>query len=209
MNARAIGRARYCGLVAALLLVPAAARAHDLSDRYGAYLGAALHPLTAFDHLLAFLAVGLLAGQQQAPAVWRVAAAFIAGLLIGVGLSTALPLSPEAVRLINGFNLVSFMVLGGLVAAAPRLPPRFAAALAALFGASHGLENGLDLLGKLSLPSVLGLLTAGLLAVAPIAALVCILRARLRAAWPVIAVRVLGSWIAAIGLIVLGLRFRS
>lgn len=195
----ALGRAY---LVVALSLVPAAACAHDLSDRYGAFLGAAIHPLISLDHLLAFLGVGLLAGQQGTPAARRTVAAFVAGLLLGVVLSTVLPASPDALRFLGVFNLASLLVLGAFAAAALRLPLWLVAFLAALFGASHGLENGIDLADALSVLSALGVLTAGLVATAPVAVLVV----KLRAGWQRVAVRVAGSWIAAIGLIVLGLR---
>ena len=201
MSWRAVCRACFA---AALFLAPAAALAHDLSDRHGAFLDAAIHPLTELDHVLAFFALGLLAGQQGAPAARRSLAAFVAGLLLGVVLSAALPVSPDALRFLGVFNLASLFALGTLVAAALRLPLWLVAFLAALFGVSHGLENGLDLAGALSVLSALGVLAAGLVATAPVAVLV----ARLRAGWQRIAVRVAGSWVAAIGLIVLGLRFR-
>ena len=192
-------------LAAASVLAPITAFAHDLSVRYGAYLGAAIHPLTELDHLLALLAVGLLAGQQGAPATWRAVAALIVGLLFGVALATVPTLVPIERSLLTVFNLASFFVLGALVAAALRLPSWLVVALAAIVGASHGLENGLDLGDALSVFSGLGVITAGLIAATPVAALA----ANLRAGWQRIAVRVGGSWIAAIGLIVLGLRFRS
>lgn len=202
MSRYAVGGAR---LAAALSLIPGAAFAHDLSDRYGVFLDAAIHPLTEIDHVLAFFALGLLAGQQGTPAARRSVAAFIAGLLLGVVLSTILPVSPDALRFLGGLNLASLFVLGALAAAALRLPSWLVAFLAALFGASHGLENGLDLAGALSVLSAVGILAAGLVAAAPVAVLVV----RLRAGWQRVAVRVAGSWVAAIGLIVLGLRFRA
>jgi urease accessory protein len=192
-------------LVAASMLAPTTAFAHDLSVRYGAYLGAAVHPLTELDHLLALLAVGLLAGQQGSPATWRALAALIIGLLFGVALATVPSLVPIEPSLLTVFNLASFFVLGALVAAALRLPSWLVVALAAIVGASHGLENGLDLGDALSVFSGLGVITAGLIAATPVAALA----ASTRRGWQRVAVRVAGSWIAAIGLIVLGLRFRS
>jgi urease accessory protein len=193
-------------LAAVLLCVSLPALAHDLSDRYGAYLGAAIHPLTELDHLLAFVAIGLLAGQQGAPRTWRALAAFLTGLALGLA-GAALPgvASGALPAIAGGINLLSFTVLGLLVVVAPRLPGASAAAIAALFGATHGFENGIDLGGALGVASALGVLTAALAAAGPAAALVNWLTRD----WQRIAVRVVGSWIAAIGLLMLALQFRS
>lgn len=189
----------------AFWLIPGLAYAHDLTDRYGPFLGAALHPLTELDHVFPFLAIGLLAGQQGAPAARRMVGAFLAALLIGTVAPGVVAVPEDIAQFLSVFNLASFIVLGALVAAAPRVPARPLILLAALFGASHGLENGLDLDGILSALSVAGVMIAGLVTTVPVAAIV----SRLRAGWPLIAVRVAGSWIAAIGLLVLGLRFRT
>lgn len=195
----------WARLAAPLFLVPPTAFGHDLGGHYGAFLDAAIHPLTELDHVLAFFALGLFAGQQGAPAAWRSLAAFVAGLLFGIILSAVLPASTGALRFLGVFNLASLFVLGSLVAAALRPPVWLVGFLAVLFGASHGLENGIDLAEALSVLSVLGVLAAGLVAAAPVAALVV----SLCAGWQRVAVRVAGSWIAAIGLIALGLRFKT
>lgn len=179
--------------------------AHDLSDRYGPFFGAAIHPLTELDHVFPFIAIGLLAGHQGMPVVWRVLAAFLAALLFGV-IAPAFTVIPDDIAKFLGIaNLASFFVLGAFVAAALRMPARVVIILAAIFGLSHGLENGLDLEDEVSFLSVSGVLLAGALA----AVLPAIIAAKFRAGWRAIAVRVAGSWIAAIGLIVLGLRFRA
>lgn len=198
-------RSTWPFIAAALLLVPGIASAHDLSDRYGPFLGAAIHPLTELDHVFPFLAIGLYAGLQGVPVVWRTVASFIVALVVGVLVPLAVTPPPDVANFLGVFNLASFFLMGALVAAALRAPGPAAAALAAIFGLSHGVENGIDLAGVHSVWSIAGVIVAGLIATAPAA----FITTRLRPGWQLIAVRVAGSWIAAIGLIVLGLRFRS
>ena len=76
-------------------------------------------------------------------------------------------------------------------------------ALAALFGLSHGYENGMavtpDVAAHLFVP---GLALIGFVAAAVVSATTLALTAR--AEWLRIAVRVAGSWIAAVGILMIG-----
>ncbi|MBX9755207.1 MAG: HupE/UreJ family protein, partial [Pseudomonadaceae bacterium] len=65
-----------------LLLTPALALAHPGHSDSGLLAGAS-HPLGGLDHLLAMLAVGLWAAQQQGAARWALPLSFIASLLGG------------------------------------------------------------------------------------------------------------------------------
>ena len=96
----------------------------------------------------------------------------------------------------------SFLVLGALIAADLRLSPRLVTALAVAVGVLHGWLNGAGIAE--SQREVLGL--AGIATV--VFVLVALLSAfvvSLRAAWARIVVRVAGSWVAAIGLLMLGM----
>lgn len=197
-------RRLVCG--AAVALLPIAAPAHDLGDRYGPLLGALLHPLTALDHLLALVALGLLAGQQRGRGMRVALAALLvalpAGVVAGMHGLLAGPLAP----LLGHANLVSVPLFGTLVALARPLPAAAAGALAALAGLSHGGENGLDLGTHAStIAAALGVAVAGAVAAVPPA----LLGSRLPSGWPRMAARVAGSWIAAIGLIMLALAPRA
>jgi len=100
---------------------------------------------------------------------------------------------------------VSFLLLGALVAADARLPLIATTALAALLGLVHGSLNGLAMAGAgLGALSVLGIVASVFI----LAALVTSLVVPLRAAWARVAVRVAGSWIAAVGLLQLGWALR-
>jgi hydrogenase/urease accessory protein HupE len=95
----------------------------------------------------------------------------------------------------------SFVILGGLVAADSRLPLGATTLLAALLGLVHGYSNGSALAQPG--PSVAGLVGV-IAAVFTFVALATSFVVPLRAAWARVIVRVAGSWIAAIGLLLLG-----
>jgi urease accessory protein len=191
--------------VAVLAWLPLSAAAHNLSDRYGDFFGALLHPLISLDHGLALLATGLIAGQQRSATRRLTVAVLIGALVLGVALGMFGTLRALG-SVLGTINLLSVLVLGVLVALAVPLPRVLAAALAAVVGLSHGGENGLDL-GEhaASAAALAGVGLAGAIAALPGLLLV----PRLPAGWPRVAVRVAGSWIAAIGLIMLGLALRS
>ncbi len=124
----------------ALLLAPAAAFAHPGHDASGLMSGIA-HPLTGLDHLLAMLAVGLWAAQQQGKARWALPLTFVGTLLVGGLLGFAGIQVPLMETGIAG----SVLALGLLVAVAARLPMAVATTLTAVFGLAHGVAHGLEL----------------------------------------------------------------
>ena len=98
------------------------------------------------------------------------------------------------------------MILGALVAIDPKLPPVAVTALTGLYGGLHGLLNG----------SALAVIGAGLLSLFGIVVTVLIMAllvsaavVSLRAAWARIAVRVAGSWVAAVGMLMFGWMIRG
>ena len=123
-----------------LLLSPALAFAHPGHDHAGVMSGLA-HPLFGLDHLLAMLAVGLWAAQQRGAARWALPLTFVATMLFGGLLGFAGIEMPLMETGIAG----SVLALGLLVALAIRPPLVVAAALTALFAASHGVAHGLEL----------------------------------------------------------------
>src|SRR6202035_4975153 len=66
-------------LATALVLVPSLALAHPgLPGHTHGFADGVLHPLTGLDHVLAMVAVGLLAAQLGGRALWAVPASFVA-----------------------------------------------------------------------------------------------------------------------------------
>lgn len=98
------------------------------------------------------------------------------------------------------------MILGVLVAVNPRFPHVVPAALAGLCGTLHGLLNGsaLSAIGAGPL-TIIGIA----LMVLTIALLGSALTVSLKAVWARIAVRVAGSWVAAVGMLMLGWLLRK
>jgi urease accessory protein len=124
----------------ALLLAPALAFAHPGHGDNGLIAGIS-HPLGGLDHLLAMLAVGLWAAQQQGAARWALPCTFVGTLLIGGMLG------------FEGMNLpalesgiaASVLALGLAVALAVRPPLAMAVGATALFALFHGVAHGLEL----------------------------------------------------------------
>ena len=196
--------ASRAGFAAATFLPAANAHAHSAAKGIGDFYAGALHPLTSPEHLLAFLAFGILAGQQGQKAE-PVLGVFCLALLGGATLSLWIPNMPMLALL----NIGSSIVFGGLVVAARPLPQGLFYALAVAFGFSHGFANGEGMAdgGKpyLFIP---GVALAGLVVTA-YGLITTDWMLRRKAGWIRIAVRVAGSWIAAIGILVLAVSGRT
>jgi len=183
--------------LALLAGVPGSAQAHLVNSGLGPFYNGMLHLLLSPGDLLAVLAVGLLAGQSgKASARWVTIALPLAWggvALAGLALGTAA--GPGSVQ------VALLILLGVLVAAGVQLSPSVMASLGALTGLVHGLENaGAFVASDSGLVAVAGAAAAVLVLTLLIAALAV----SLRAAWTRIALRVGGSWIAAIGMLMLG-----
>jgi urease accessory protein len=188
---------------AALCACAPAASAHAPSTTVADFHAGFLHALTSLEHVLAFTALGLFAGHQGSraqPALLVLAAALLAGAALGL---SAPPFAP-----VDLANLASGVLFGLLVAAAVALPTTAVYLLAALAGLTHGYANGVALAPPLK-PwlYVPGVAMAGLLVAVYGCVIVDCVQRRNRG-WMAIAVRVAGSWIAAIGILVLGLSAR-
>jgi urease accessory protein len=158
-----------------------------------------LHPLTALEHVLPILALGLLAGQQGERAARWLVLVFPLALLCGAALAGVAPPFASA-RLLN---VASFVVLGLLVAAGWRLPLSLLIVLGAAFGLSHGYENGRAMAPDTSVHLfMVGVAAAGGVVTALVSAASIDLAAT---PWTRVAVRIAGSWIAAIGIMMIGL----
>lgn len=134
--------ARSCTLTVSLLAlaVPSLAQAHP-GLGHGFMQGVA-HPIGGVDHLLAMVAVGLLAGRLDGRALWQVPASFIVMMACGtmVGMA-ALPL--PFIETGIALSIVAF----GIMLASKRNPTLLLTTLAvgffALFhGHAHGTEAG-------------------------------------------------------------------
>jgi urease accessory protein len=179
------------------VLSPVVAGAHLVDARFGDFYAGLIHPVTALEHVFVFVAMGLLAGQQGPRGARWVLAGFAAALIGGV--AAGLHTGAGWVVSVNG---ISFVAIGGLVALDRRLPLVAVAALAGVCGLTHGLANGAAARPDMvAFNFVSGVVSAGVIVVSLGAGLVL----GLQRPWTKTAVRVVGSWIAAIGLMTMAL----
>lgn len=148
-------------LLIAGLAAPGAALAHTGVGAHGApFVSGLAHPILGADHMLAMIAVGLLAGMTGGRTLWAYPASFVAAMILGGALGwqgMALPAIEPAI-------LASVVVLGAAAAFALRPPLAPACAAIALFGIAHGYAHGLEgpALGGLAYGAGFVLATAGL-----------------------------------------------
>lgn len=127
-------------LAAALVLAAGAAEAHTGTMHVHSLAEGLTHPLTGADHLLAMVAVGLIAARCRGRAVLAVPAAFVGAMVVGAGLGMA----GFAVGAAETGIALSLLVLGALAALARPLPAAAAATIAALSGLAHGIAHGAE-----------------------------------------------------------------
>jgi hydrogenase/urease accessory protein HupE len=153
------------------------------------------HLLLTPEDLVPVLAIALYAGLRGAVVgrrtMFLLPVAWFAGGLAGSLLSTVTALPIPA---------ISFLILGGLVAADLCMPAAAVTGLAIALGLVHGLLNGAALRDGAGTLGLIGIMAILFVFVALISA--CVVS--LERPWMRIAVRVAGSWIAAIGLLMLG-----
>lgn len=191
------------------LSAPELALAHELTTQYGLVLGPALHVFTEIDHLAAFAAVGLLVGQQEAAqSRYNALFAFLAALVVGMSLPFLVTGVGAFEAVEREFSAASTLAIGILVAVAARAWVGVIAISAATLGAVHGVANGLAIAGSPApAASIFGAAAAALLTAATAIVIVRALHGKVK--YGGIAVRVLGSWIAALALMLLGLALRA
>ena len=182
-------------LAIVLLWPPSPASAHLVTTGMGPVYDGIGHLLLTPEDLVPVLALALYAGLRGAVSGRRVLfllpLAWFAGGLAGSTIG-AIPPFPVPV--------LSFLILGALVAADLRMPDDAVAALAVCLGLVHGFLNGAALREGAGALGLLGIMGTVFMAVALGSAFVV----SLRRTWMRIAVRVTGSWIGASGLLMLG-----
>jgi hydrogenase/urease accessory protein HupE len=178
-------------------LLPAPADAHLVTTGLGPIYDGISHVLLSPDDLLPVLAMAALAGLNGPDAGRRTLFALTGAWLLA-GIAGALLGTPGVP---SALTAGSFLVLGALTAADRRLSPAFVATLAVVVGLLHGWLNGVGVAeaGRetLALAGIAGAVF-GLVALAG----ACVVS--LERSWARVAVRAAGSWVAAIGLLMLG-----
>jgi urease accessory protein len=189
--------------LAALGSLPGPASAHLVSVRFGDFYTGLIHPLTAFENALPWLALAMFAGLHGAPRARWILLAFPSAVAAGAAFATATPHLAN----IQTLNTISFVLLGVLVALGRRAGLAVLTAVAVTTGFIHGYDNGLAFtVGGNALLFVGGVACAAYVFAAIVMALTLGVTVH---AWGRIAVRAVGSWIAAIGIMLLGLALAS
>jgi urease accessory protein len=183
-------------IVLGMTLWPARVEAHLNSTGLGPAYDGAAHLLLSPEDLVPVFALALLAGLRGASygrsTLFALPAAWLCGGLAGMAAGHCGGTAAA---------VVSFLLLGALVAMDARLSVRMLTALAVSLGLVHGFVNGAGM-GPfgVGVQALIGLAAALFVLTALVVAFVV----QLRHSWSRIAVRVLGSWIAASGLLMLG-----
>ncbi|WP_018410222.1 HupE/UreJ family protein [Methyloversatilis thermotolerans] len=124
-----------------MLLLPAAAFAHQEAGQAAGFLAGLEHPVSGLDHMLAMVAVGLWGAVLGQPAIWMLPVAFPLMMAMG-GLMGLLGFPLPGVEI--GIA-ASAIVLGAMVMTERRLPLRAAVVITALFAIFHGHAHGAEL----------------------------------------------------------------
>ncbi|MEZ5788879.1 MAG: HupE/UreJ family protein [Xanthobacteraceae bacterium] len=125
----------------ASMVAPGAALAHTGVGATHGLVRGLMHPVGGLDHVLAMVAVGVLAAIVGGRAFWLIPASFVAMAAAGglVGAShLALPYVEIGIA-------VSVIVLGLVVALRAKLPTALAMAMVGLFGLYHGFAHGAEM----------------------------------------------------------------
>ena len=126
-----------CLVLSTLVLAPVAL-AHPGHDTTTGLSAGFLHPFTGLDHLMAMLAVGILAGQRGGRAIYTIPASFIGAMMFGAYLGLH---SVHAMAGVEQAIMASVLVLGVCVALATSAPYSALLVLPALFAAFHGFAH--------------------------------------------------------------------
>jgi urease accessory protein len=132
---------RLALLSLALTTLPTAAFAHTGVGAANGFTYGFMHPVGGLDHILAMVAVGLLAARLGGRAFWLVPLSFVTMMILG-GVAGASGFGLPLVELgISG----SILVLGLVIALGRQLPTALAMALAGFFAIFHGHAHGTEM----------------------------------------------------------------
>jgi urease accessory protein len=126
---------------AATLVVPAVAFAHIGTGVASGLAHGFAHPFTGIDHILAMVAVGVLAASLGGRALWSVPMTFMVLMAIGAWLGLAGVVLPYVETVI----MLSVLVLGLVVAVPREWPVAAAMVLVGFFAVFHGHAHGTEM----------------------------------------------------------------
>ncbi len=140
MRLRTFGqRLGAAATLAMVLATPAAA--HVGAGEVHGFMHGLAHPIGGLDHVLAMVAVGLLAAGLGGRAIWMVPAAFVVMMAVG----GALGMAQVSVPYVELGIAASVVVLGLAVALRLPMPTVGAMALVGFFAIFHGFAHGVEM----------------------------------------------------------------
>lgn len=186
----------------AWLAWPVEARAHSPFPGAGDFIGGLLHPVTSPTHVLAIIGLGLMAGRRTLVEVKEPAITFTIGSALGLSLTlTGMMKTGPSVVLI-----VIALIAGTLLASEKFLPLVPTNALYGAAGMFLGLDSAVENGSAWTITKTLlgNWISLGLL----VTDLAIYVTFGANAKWLTIALRIAGSWIIAIALMVLAFSLR-
>jgi len=174
---------------------------HLVTTGLGPFFDGVGHLFLTIEDLLPVIALALLAGLRGPTAGRRVLfllpTAWLLGGVIGLTTGAGAP---------SGLAVVSFVVVGGLLALDAPLNSRAVTGLTIVLGVMHGSMNGAAMSAARNGALELAGVAISLFVVIALAAALVV---SLSKPWTRIAVRVAGSWVVATGLLLLGWTLRT
>jgi urease accessory protein len=134
-------RAAVTTFVIFLILAPAAALAHPGHDGAGGLVHGFVHPVTGIDHVLAMIAVGVLAALYGGRALWLVPMSF----LFVMAAAGAIGIAGIPVQIVEAGIGLSIVVLGLMIAFQTEPPTLVAMAIVGFFALFHGYAHGSEM----------------------------------------------------------------
>jgi urease accessory protein len=128
-------------ILALATILPSAAYAHTGVGDASGFAHGFMHPMGGLDHVLAMVAVGLLAARLGGRALWLVPLSFVTIMIVG-GIAGVGGIGLPFVELgIAG----SILVLGFVIALGHQIPTSLAMALAGFIAIFHGHVHGTEM----------------------------------------------------------------
>jgi len=150
-------RAAVTTFVAFLVFAPAATLAHPGHYGVGGLAHGFVHPVTGIDHVLAMIAVGVLAAQYGSRALWLVPMSF----LVAMGVAGAIGMAGIPLQIVEVGIGLSVVVLGLMIAFQIEPPTSVAEVVVGFFALFHGYAHGSEIPnGRAGLSFAVGFLIA-------------------------------------------------
>lgn len=197
-----LAKSWWLGAAVVLLGLPTQAQAHTTIPGMGDFIGGLLHPVTSAAQLLLLLGLGLKLGQHPPLKLLRPATVF--GITAAVGLAFTIT---GWIPSVSPWTLTgTALVLGALVAWEKPIPPLVCLSLCTVVALMLGLDSTVE---NRTGPTVAKTLTGSWIGLMVLLCDIAIYSVCLtKKTWTRIGIRIVGSWIVAISLLILAFALR-